>query len=100
MVLQFAFCMCSILVNQVSEVAAHWDYFSTYTEQMSHGKHNFCCVRITNVTQEEAAARLQQEMGDLQQQLSNERNLVVEAQSIISTTQVLCFPILCSHIFV
>ena len=40
------------------------------------------------LTQEEAAARLQTEMGKLQQQLSCERNLVVEAQVTISTTQV------------
>ena len=47
------------------------------------------------LTQEEAAARLQAEVGALQQLLSNERNLVVEAQSIISTTQVLWLPTLC-----
>lgn len=41
------------------------------------------------LTQAEAAATLQEEMGELQQQLSTERNLVVEAQVIISATQVL-----------
>jgi hypothetical protein len=46
------------------------------------------------LTQEEAA-KLQMEVGALQQQLSNEHNLVVEAQSIISTTQVLWLPTLC-----
>ncbi len=46
------------------------------------------------LTQEEAA-RLQMEVGVLQQQLSNEHNLVVEAQSTISITKVLWLPKLC-----
>ncbi len=49
MVLQIAFCMCSILVNKVSEVAAHWDHFLTHMQHMSHGKQILCCVRVTHV---------------------------------------------------
>ena len=47
------------------------------------------------LTQEEAAARLQMEIGVLQQQLSSEHDLVIEAQMTLATTQVCCFPILC-----
>ena len=47
------------------------------------------------LTQAEAAATLQEEMGELQQQLSTERNLVVEAQVIISATQILWLPTPC-----
>ncbi len=49
------------------------------------------------LTQEEAAATLQTEMGVLQQQLSTERNLMVEANKTLATTQVSCFPTLCAH---
>ncbi len=60
------------------------------------GMESMSCAacELDMLTQEEAAARLQMEVGALQQQLSNERNLVVEAQSIISTTQVLWLPTL------
>ena len=47
------------------------------------------------LTQEEAAARLQKEVDVLQQQLSTEHDLMVEAQITISTTQVLWLPTLC-----
>ncbi len=50
------------------------------------------------LTQEEAA-RLQMEVGALQQQLSTERNLVVEAQVTLTTTQVLRLPTLRSHVY-
>jgi len=49
------------------------------------------------LTQEEAAARLRTEIGGLQQQLSSERKLMVEAQISLATTQVPWFLALCSH---
>ncbi len=84
------------ILYKVSAVVADWDYLSTHMQQKSHGK----CAALESqlLTQEDAAARLQAEMGGLQQQLSTERNLMVEAQSTISTTQVSWFPTLCSHL--
>ena len=50
------------------------------------------------LTQEEAAARLQAEMGEIQQKLSIEHNLVMEAQVTLTTTQVSWLPTLRSHV--
>jgi hypothetical protein len=50
------------------------------------------------LTQEEAAATLQTEIGVLQQQLSTERDLMVEAQISLTITQVSCLTTLCSHL--
>ena len=43
------------------------------------------------LTREEAAARLQTQVGVLQQQLSSGHDLVVEAHAMLATTQVSCF---------
>ena len=48
------------------------------------------------LTQEEAAATMQMEVGVLQQQLSSAHDLVVEAQMTLAATQVWCFPTPCS----
>ena len=71
------------------------EHLSTCMQQKSHGKHTLCYMRVVMLTQEEAAARLQTQVGVLQQQLSTERNLVVEAQVTLATTQVLWLPTLC-----
>ena len=55
----------------------------------------YAALELQVLTQAEAAATLQEEMGELQQQLSTEHNLVVEAQVIISATQVLWLPTPC-----
>ena len=47
------------------------------------------------LTQEEAAATMQMEVGVLQQQLSSAHDLVVEAQMTLAATQVWCFPTPC-----
>jgi len=90
---QPAFCLSWFMTLQ------QWlqtEHLSTCMQQMSQGNTACAACELDMLTQEEAAARLQAEVGALQQLLSNERNLVVEAQSIISTTQVLWLPILCS----
>ena len=67
-------------------------------QQKWPGKHVLCCIRVVLLTQE-AAARLRREVGVLQQQLNSEHDLMVEAQSILTTTQVLCFTTVLRFVF-